>query len=1022
MPNPPFLPNVQIQETIQPAAAPLIQPLTACVVGPNARTTRYEAPSERAAGKLGAYNPLANTTYPWPGLAATDVVDLSYPGLGVWCENAKLAFFTHAAGSGPAIAPVANQPNRVSVTGGLGFASVPGSARLAALYNRDVQIGDRVRLAGTVSDVNYLLDTYVTGLIGAPVASAVGTAAPASTNAATQTGSATVTQIDGAINCATLAADGTNYDGLATGAINETYTVTVTQGSVGSDPTTALISLSSASGGDNAAPMAPSAYGTPFTIGARGLSLTFSDSAGTCGLVAGQTWRVVVAQAFTASAANAGGAYAGAANDTYIVTVARGGMFDALPENQPTWTVTTAKGLDAGGPTTITSAGTAVPIGTQGVTLALSGGVRAQAAATVSGGEITDVTVTVPGTTYTAAPTIAVVGGGGSGAALTATVSGGAVTGVTITTAGSGYTSAPTLLFTAPSGTIALRAGDRFYVPVTAASTGAVTTLALADPVPSGLSAVSDLNVWLYAEQTVPLDQETAGSNPLLNWSAAGGGVTVNGGARMFLPPFVDGNNLPLPLTLIDGTLYANYRAWTPALAGGVTFLTNTAQLASSVPGPTDPDNPLGFALSMALANAAGASVACVAVAAPDDVASWQTALALLTGRTDVYNIVPLTTSAPALAQAQAFVDAQSGPEAGRRCALFVGVAPSAALPRVSAATSSDGQPALATLAAPSEAPSSYTRLTITSGNVGLLAAGVQPGDVARFFFTTTYGRQSYQSFPIAQVTSQTSLTLATSGGAAAPQPQLVEIWHTQTANDAVQDLISQAAAFSDTRVCAVWSDLLGPFAAQSLAPYHVAAAVAGLRSGALPQLSLTNQPVLGLDGHAAPVGALNGAQLGTLCANGVWVVSRAGGATGGPIVTRLATTTLPGSPMNVATREEMVRANVDSIVQYLQADLNQYLTGMNMVQTALTMIYTQVEAALKYLQVRGATVSLGGQLVDYTILSIAPHAVLVDTLVIGLNLTVPSPINQIDVNVNVVVGSNVAAGAPVASLTSPAA
>ena len=55
-----------------------------------------------------------------------------------------------------------------------------------------------------------------------------------------------------------------------------------------------------------------------------------------------------------------------------------------------------------------------------------------------------------PITTYTSGPTVTFTGGGGAGATEIATITGGVVTAVTITNPGSGYTSVPTVTL-APS-------------------------------------------------------------------------------------------------------------------------------------------------------------------------------------------------------------------------------------------------------------------------------------------------------------------------------------------------------------------------------------------------------------------------------------------------------------------------------------------------------------------------------------------------------------------------------------------
>ena len=63
-------------------------------------------------------------------------------------------------------------------------------------------------------------------------------------------------------------------------------------------------------------------------------------------------------------------------------------------------------------------------------------------------GGISGITVTAPGSGYTAAPTVGLTGGGGTGATATATVAAGKITGITITNPGTGYTTAPTVVLT----------------------------------------------------------------------------------------------------------------------------------------------------------------------------------------------------------------------------------------------------------------------------------------------------------------------------------------------------------------------------------------------------------------------------------------------------------------------------------------------------------------------------------------------------------------------------------------------
>lgn len=370
----PFIPQVLVNTAFQQTPTGGVLPLQACVVGPHAQTVRYGQPDEKTAGALGVYDSTRDVDYNWPGLAPGGLVDLPYTKL--FADNAKMVFYQETQGGGVTVTPVGGAPNKVEIGGSEGFAVSGAHARLAGLYGRDVQPGDRVRVSGVVGSTTYQLDSYVLSLDGPTDSAVLAAASTDSANAATQGAAVSVTQVAGTVNCLTLAADATGYNGLVSGVINETYTVSVLTPSTGTDITTGTLRVKSASGLDDVLSIAPAGPTVYKAVGARGLQLSFSNSGGPCDLLAGQAWQVSVAQAFTATTVTRGGTYAGTQDDTYVVTVTRGGFLaDSDANKRPQWTVTTVKGLDASGPTSILQAATAYPIGTLGATLMVGGGV-----------------------------------------------------------------------------------------------------------------------------------------------------------------------------------------------------------------------------------------------------------------------------------------------------------------------------------------------------------------------------------------------------------------------------------------------------------------------------------------------------------------------------------------------------------------------------------------------------------------------------------------------------------------------
>lgn len=354
------------------------QPQPAHISGGHAYLQRYDVADEKNSGLLGTYDPTSDTAYSWPGRPAGGLVDTTYTR--VFIDDALLQYFSDPVDSGSTIATVAGYPNRVR-SSTLSFAangtSYPHSA---TLKDRGVRVGDTVKLTCTVSDVAYTLWSYVSGFVAETVAAVTGTATADAANASTQVApSTTYTQASGAVNCVEITgASATAYNGLATGNLNETYTISVV---TGGPAASAVLRVRSASGNDDVASVTPSAFGVATAIGANGLTVTWNTSAEhECSLssfeagvaqdefIAGQTWTVSCGQAFASPTITAAGTYAGTSDCVYLIEVTKGGLWAAGPQIS----VRTNRGTELSGPTTV-AISTPATVGVNGVTIAFSG-------------------------------------------------------------------------------------------------------------------------------------------------------------------------------------------------------------------------------------------------------------------------------------------------------------------------------------------------------------------------------------------------------------------------------------------------------------------------------------------------------------------------------------------------------------------------------------------------------------------------------------------------------------------------
>jgi exosome complex RNA-binding protein Csl4 len=376
------LPQVQVFQDFQVTPSVAANPLRAHISGGHAYLVRYSDADEQLEGRLGHYDPIVDTCYSWPNRPAGAVIDDDYTK--IWIKNALLRYFSDQISGGSTITKTAGYNNRVR-SDSVNFQTNGIYSRSSLLFDRDVQLGDIVRLRVVpAGDDPVYLWTYVKDILGDEVSASIAAASADSSNADTQAVSPTAAavQTDGAENCVTVVPDGDAYDGLPSGYINETYTLLVLSSSVDGDYTAARIRVISASGLDDELEVTPSAAGEPTAIGSRGLTVIFdTDSSGACStsaenddvsptdLIAGQEWEVTVSQPFTAPVATSAGTYTEESSTTYIVSVTKGGVWADLPQIS----VTTTNGIDISGPTTVTAAATAVAIGSRGVTIAFSG-------------------------------------------------------------------------------------------------------------------------------------------------------------------------------------------------------------------------------------------------------------------------------------------------------------------------------------------------------------------------------------------------------------------------------------------------------------------------------------------------------------------------------------------------------------------------------------------------------------------------------------------------------------------------
>jgi hypothetical protein len=931
-------PQVLVFQEFTIVPTEITEPLRAHIAGPNAVLHRYSVASEKAGTGLGSYDRLNDAFYPWPGRAAGSIVDADYVKLYV--DNAFLLYYSHdLTDEDVVIAPVSTQQNRVAADALSFKANTAAYPRSAVFKDRDVKVGDKVYLR-SVDAGNACLETElwteVAGFASAMVDSLIALASSDASNQATVTSTLSISKIAGTTNCVAATVNGT-YNGALSGHISEEYTIEVVKSSV-SGCAAARLRVVSASGTDDVAEITPSVFGTATTIGTRGLSVTFSLDEGECTgnvFVVGQKWRIIARQAFNAVAATSW-----AAGEFDVDNDDR--ILDAYTgEQNDVYIIECTKG---------------------GLWAALP-----------------EITVkTAKGLDFSG-PTAVVD-------ANTAVSIGS--NGVQVKFAGAGEASA-----------LGLRKGDKWYIAVTSATAGPVRQLILRDDLPVAMSAAMTLDLKLFIADDIQVSKNRIGFAPLTNYTLEATQIGVQEGMVAYHPEWTNGG-VELPLPVYSGDLVVEYREWLTALADSVNTLSDVADIGL-IPGPLDPDNPLKWGVYKALANSNGTAVKYTAVANPDSLDSWAEVLQRIKGRDDMYNLVPLSFNPAVQNLWAAHINAESNEVANNWKAGFVALQASSSVKVVGQGALIGGvagevvaEPVLATVADdPNATNTQFTKLSVTSGNGHFVTNGVKAGDIVRYNYSVDgFNEEQYDEYVVDRVLSETSLLLYSGAPAAVSVGQRVEIHHNRDRNEVAAAVAAAAGAFSNRRIAATWPDQVGE-AGTLQAGYYLSAALGGLASGVVPHQPLTNVEVAGFDDYSRSYKYFNETQLNVLASAGVWIVTEDN--TGTPY-TRHALTT---DTLDLNRREEMVRRNVDSLSYLFLRRLRPFIGRTNATESMVRLLTVTLTNEISYLKSNGYTEELGSQLVDGTIRILRIHPLLKDRIEIVLDLTVPAPLNNIEIH-----------------------
>lgn len=540
-------------------------------------------------------------------------------------------------------------------------------------------------------------------------------------------------------------------------------------------------------------------------------------------------------------------------------------------------------------------------------------------------------------------------------------------------------------------------AGDQLAIPVTAASNGAVRTMILADPYVANVAPI--VRVRLSKRKTVEVTKfKFDGANN--NWSIVNADnpllmrLNVNKNIIVRDSSVGSGNT---NLNVTAGSLYVQYRSILnlPRAVGSVRTLSDiTSQI-----GTIDPENPLAYAVYKAFTNANGATVHYIPILSEtlSGVRGFADALDLAKGNRNCYSIVPLTTSSEIWNACVAHIQDESAPDAGRYRILWI--APEVER-HYKVQDSPIGSPTTV-LSATSSVIDSTTGQYLLSVGAGLDARfteTVRVGDWVRTNFEPdpATGAQLFQEYKVLGIIDNLTLVI---GSLNNPQinSEKIEIYRDLTPAEAAQIYVQIAGGFSSERVFAVVPNrgINGlRVDGKPVKNYNVAAAFAGLRSGSRPHQPLSNVELLGFDGTNPTVPAFNEADLDTLRDGGVWVVVNSD--TGQVYAERQLST----STLDNFRKEQSVTCNIDSISFSIGDGLRNLVGRVNISSANLGTVRVNLESILSSFTNAVGSETIGAQLNAYVIDEIFVPSTANDTVKAKVSVTVPLPMNVIDITI----------------------
>lgn len=776
-------PAVIFQQEFRQLAPPVNLAMPVCVVGP-AKNVLLPGMADEDDLTYGAYDSTLDTDYEIKGLESGDVVD----------EDSVAVVFTEVYGkyatlSGTNVIEATSVANRIKLGAGVGstLRLVEDSThdRVAALGERDVRVGDRLKItceSDTIGGTTELWTT-VSGFVQEQTAAVVEPYGDTlygndTSNKATVSASHTVAILvdDGTERVTGDITANVNYIGdIASSIFDETYTFVCT---TGGDYGVAEFSYTSDEGESGTFTL-PADGTTNIVVGTRGMEIRIANVGSGVGehqdFVAGDSFTIAAVAAHTRYAVSVTtDDYTGSSDTVYEIKVVKGGRW----ADSPKVSVKTNNNTDSASAFVVEEA-TPFNLGTRGIQVQFDDDSNVQDGL-------------VAGDVYRVVATAAVNDG---------------------------------------PRTIVLR----HPLPKYAENGDAINA--------SGADLEVDFMVY---KSSLPLPDENYPSGGDVNWTVDGSTVSVNDAINMIDSTVLDSQGDELPIPIVKANVRIHCTATSVSKANQLGSISSTDGI-SAILGAVNAANPAAYAVYKALLNSAGMPVYYVTTAG-DTVDDYTLALKQAKRDTGIFAMVPTSQDSSIIELVKGHVASMSGENWGRERVAYFSEIVDENEDLYVLNDSDEAWTGYIALGDDNTNYTALTMPGATFVEDGVLAGDIVRCNFSvDALGNETYETHLVDS--VVDEESLILATGPENAVGTNLLPERIEIIHPLTLQEIAEGAAAVSSAHGDRRIRNIYPDQFEDTDGELIPGYYVAAAVAGLKSSVVAHQPITNFEIAGFGG-----------------------------------------------------------------------------------------------------------------------------------------------------------------------------